>query len=70
MGGLIGSPRLRCLFILNLILMPLFLWWVGAALNVKVSLWDMLIALVGTICAQVFLKNHRNQQLSRLEVNV
>ena len=32
--------------------------------------WDMFIALIGAIAAQIFLKNHHNQQLSELEIKL
>lgn len=57
-------------------------WWVAIAAGVAAEAflgtqgdiwdtqWDMLTALIGAICAQIFLKNHHDQQLSLLEKKV
>lgn len=57
-------------------------WWVAIASGTAAEAflgtqgdvwdtqWDMLIALIGAICAQIFLKNCHDQQLSVLETKV
>ncbi|MEE9331190.1 MAG: DUF2238 domain-containing protein [Methylophilaceae bacterium] len=57
-------------------------WWVAVGTGVAAEAflgtqgdiwdtqWDMFIALLGAICAQNFLKNYHNQQLSLLEIKV
>ena len=57
-------------------------WWVAVGTGVAAEAflgtqgdiwdtqWDMFIALLGAICAQIFLKNYHNQQLSLLEIKV
>ncbi len=57
-------------------------WWVAIAAGIAAEAflgtqgdiwdtqWDMFIALIAAISAQIFLKNHHNQQLSLLEKKV
>jgi putative membrane protein len=57
-------------------------WWVAVASGTAADAflatqgdvwdtqWDMFIALVGSICAQIFLKNCHNQKISVLETKV
>lgn len=57
-------------------------WWVAIAADIAAEAflgtqgdvwdtqWDMLAALIGAICAQIFLKSYHNQQLYELETKV
>lgn len=57
-------------------------WWVAVASGIAAEAflgtqgdiwdtqWDMFIALIGAMCAQIFLSHYHNQQLSELDTTV
>jgi putative membrane protein len=57
-------------------------WWVAIATGIAAEAflgtqgdvwdtqWDMFIALIGAMCAQIFLSRYHNQQLSELDTTV